>query len=67
MSENMFTKRVSTLPMLSSKCSHDNLNLTLHDFAWEDRKLGARGKGYFPTEFLFIETVFKFLDQTFSA
>ena len=34
---------------------------------WEDRKLGARGKGYFPTEFLFIETVFKFLDQTFSA
>ena len=34
---------------------------------WEDRKLGARGKEYFPTEFLFIETVFKFLDQTRGA
>ena len=30
MSVNRFTKSVSTLPMLSSNCSHDNLNLTLH-------------------------------------
>ena len=30
MSENRFTKRVSTLSMLSSKCSYDNSNLTLH-------------------------------------
>ena len=30
MSENRFTKRVSTLSMLSSKCSYDNLDLTLH-------------------------------------
>ena len=36
MSENRFTKRVSTLPMLSSKCSHDNLNMTLRDFACND-------------------------------
>ena len=30
MSENRLTKGVSSLPMLSSKCLPDNLNLNLH-------------------------------------
>ena len=33
---------------------------------WEHYKLRARGKRYFPSEFLFIDTVLKFLEQTFS-
>lgn len=30
MSENRLTKSISSLPMLSSKCLPDNLNLNLH-------------------------------------